>query len=64
MLAALEDAEAHVRSGCGVAYSLGRAAETHAVPRGELAERWLEKRIECDRARAAAASMQQSDDAP
>jgi hypothetical protein len=61
ILAALHSAEALAGTGARVAYCLDRAATVHAVDRGALAAAWLEKRVECDRARAAARATKEGD---
>lgn len=64
MLAALQEAEALASTGRRAGYCLYHASSAHAVRRGELAEFWIEKRIECDRARAVVAGMKEADDVP
>jgi len=62
LLAALCKAEALATGGARIAYCLQRAASLHDVDRGGLAEIWIEKRIECERARAVVAGMREADD--
>ncbi len=64
LLAALRDAEALASTGRRAGYCLDRASSAHVVRRGELAELWIEKRIECDRARAVVVAMKEADDVP
>lgn len=61
LLAALHQAETLAGSGARVTYCLDHVAAAHAVDRGALAAAWLAKRIECDRARAAVASLRAGD---
>jgi len=62
MLAALGLAESMAGDGVRASYCLERAAAVHAVDRGALATAWIEKRVECDRARAAARATKEGDD--
>ena len=64
MLQAIHQATALARGGARVTYCLDCAAAAQAGDRGALAAAWLEQRIECDRARAAVASMREADSAP
>lgn len=64
LLAALHQAEALAVEGVAVRYALERASTAHAVDRGAVAAAWIEKRIECDRARAAEQAICEADAEP
>jgi len=61
LLAALHQAEALAINGARISFCLEHSAMVHAVERGALAAAWIEKRIECDRARAEVTGMQEAD---
>jgi hypothetical protein len=61
LLGALHQAETLAGTGARVTYCLEHAAAVHAVDRGTLAAAWLLKIIECERARAAVASLKAGD---
>ena len=61
LLAALRMAEQLASAGGRAAYCLTHAAETHAVSRGELAAAWVQKIMECQRARVVVAGMAEAD---